>query len=299
MKGKDEIKELFSDKLGNFEAQVRPDLWTNIASQIGGTTATVATSGLSLLSKTFIGVGIGAAVVTTVLLVAPFSNTPLKDKKAINTTGTNSNTPQEEVLINNNSSQEEAQKPLSKPEKTINKQVETNSSTPLINNEIDQTQNFRTDISLIDVKKDQPIVKQTDKEERKEQVVPPAVEKNNKTEFKFGEIKQDIEKIKEIETKEIEKQAYSLAELPNVFTPNGDGENDLFFITSKGLQDFTIVVLNDKQKVVYESNNPEFKWDGTDKFGNKVQSGTYAYYIIAQDSNGNKVNKFMSLQIVF
>ena len=67
----------------------------------------------------------------------------------------------------------------------------------------------------------------------------------------------------------------------------------MFFITSEGLQDFTIVVFDDKQKVVFESNNPNFKWDGIDKFGNKVSSGTYGYYIIAQDSNGNKVNKFM------
>src|SRR5699024_2110054 len=65
--------------------------------------------------------------------------------------------------------------------------------------------------------------------------------------------------------------------LPNVFTPNKDGKNDLFYITSKNLVDFHITILNNEREVVYASNNPHFKWNGLDKRGKPVKEGTYLY----------------------
>lgn len=69
MEGKDNIKELFSQKLGNYEAKVNPELWAKISSQVAaGATTTVAT-GLSLFTKIAIGVGVSAAAIATVVLL--------------------------------------------------------------------------------------------------------------------------------------------------------------------------------------------------------------------------------------
>lgn len=72
---------------------------------------------------------------------------------------------------------------------------------------------------------------------------------------------------------------------PNVFTPNGDGENDYFELTLNPLvaECSSIVIFNRWGQKVFESDNADVKWDGKTKKGKKVPSGTY-YYII--DLNG-------------
>ncbi|MEJ6584110.1 MAG: gliding motility-associated C-terminal domain-containing protein [Crocinitomicaceae bacterium] len=288
MKGKDEIKDLFSNKFGDFEPQVRPDMWANIANQIGGKTVSVVSTGLSLLSKAFIGIGIGVVVVTTVLIVTPSKAVPIeKEKKNPISRETHSEEIKEivvsildEVKIN------------SAPHKKEKIQLDNNSPATLVNSHIDQTENLRSDISLMEVKK----------EKDKSNVVNDASVVKDKP--VVGAINIDKKELKNaglIETPQSGSLEikHSLEALPNVFTPDGDGTNDFLTIKSEGLIDFTVVVFDYNQKVVFESNSPDFKWNGIDKFGNKVKPGTYGYYIIAQDSNGNKVNKFTALQILF
>ena len=301
MKGKDEIKDLFSDKLGGFEAPVRPELWTNIASQIG-TTSVVASTGMSLLVKSIIGVTIaGAAVVTTVLLVKPNSEEKQNEKSIAKTTIADNTIDQEPVKENQESNQTEIITP--KPVKeTINK-VQKTSPEPKETFEIDQDQNFKPDISLISPLKEKTKIVSESKEEKKNS---PANNKTvNKTpkeninSEKENSLQKTVSIDEEIKNNQNEERqiAYSLGELPNVFTPNGDGNNDILFIESEGWVDFTIVVLDAKQKVLFESNDPNFKWNGLDKAGSIVPEGSYGYYIIARDKNGNKVNKFVALEI--
>lgn len=69
-------------------------------------------------------------------------------------------------------------------------------------------------------------------------------------------------------------------DLPNVFTPNGDGTND-FFRPKKGWQFVDRVrfkVYNRWGDLVYETTNPQIMWDGTDQgTGQDVTQGTYFY----------------------
>ena len=296
MKGRDEIKELFSDKLGNFEAQVRPDMWANIASQIGGTTTSVASSGLSLLSKTFIGIGIGAAVVTTVLLVIPSENAPIEKNNPINRTS--STNIEEKVVPRDVQISDETVKESSVLQKQTNIPADVRTES-FVNKEIDQDQNFRSNISLINTQKETGVKENNEDKTIIEKENAVISKKEEQTSTKEEVIKENNVDGQVTKQPEVAEKTYSLGKLPNIFTPNGDGSNDILSISSEGLIDFTIVILDNKQKVVFESNNPDFKWDGMDKYGNKVDPGTYGYYIIAQDSNGNKVNKFTSLQIVF
>jgi gliding motility-associated-like protein len=66
--------------------------------------------------------------------------------------------------------------------------------------------------------------------------------------------------------------------LPNAFTPNGDGENDLF--RARGLVDgsFYMAVYNQWGELLFQTENPATGWDGT-KDGLPVAPGTYAYFV--------------------
>lgn len=297
MKGKDEIKDLFSEKLGNFEAQVRPDMWSNIATQIGGTT-TVATTGLSIFTKTIIGLGIGAAVITTVLLVAPSDTSTRADQPKKKIT---SEAIKEKNAPNTSTNDAEVDEIVTPPKKEAVNQVDQ----PNENNaslEIDENLTFKSTptnspFTIKSQEKNAPTEKVV--QETTQPAMTETVEKTIgiKEEKPTENTSQESEPTVKEET--IIKPTYTLEKLPNIFTPNGDGNNDILSVSSEGLLDFTVVVLDDKQNVVFESNNPNFKWDGINKYGEKVKAGTYGYYIIAKDSNGNKVNKFSALQIVF
>ena len=72
--------------------------------------------------------------------------------------------------------------------------------------------------------------------------------------------------------------------IPNVFTPNNDGANDSYFVTSKGITEYNITILNRWGDVVFESNDITKQWDGTTG-GNLCTEGTYFYFIKAKSAS--------------
>ena len=69
--------------------------------------------------------------------------------------------------------------------------------------------------------------------------------------------------------------------VPNIFTPNGDGENDELVIKLEGIHSYTISIYSVNGELVYTSGNPDKNWDGTDMRGRKVEDGTYYYLVNA------------------
>jgi gliding motility-associated-like protein len=75
--------------------------------------------------------------------------------------------------------------------------------------------------------------------------------------------------------------------IPNVFTPDGDGINDQFYINSSGLKEFHIEIYNRWGLKVFESDSDKIKWDGRSTAGVELSDGTY-YYILEAMSVTNK-----------
>jgi len=80
----------------------------------------------------------------------------------------------------------------------------------------------------------------------------------------------------------------SKLDVPNVFTPNGDDNNDYFRVHSSSLKNFRITIYNRAGKKVYEYEQTEekFEWEGWDGtvFGKGrqfAQPGVYFYVIEA------------------
>ncbi len=72
----------------------------------------------------------------------------------------------------------------------------------------------------------------------------------------------------------------SLVQVPNVFTPNGDGRNDVWRVKSQSLKSFHAIVFNRWGRRVYEWRNPNEGWDGRVN-GKMASPGTYFYVITA------------------
>ncbi|OQY96085.1 MAG: hypothetical protein B6D37_02965 [Sphingobacteriales bacterium UTBCD1] len=79
--------------------------------------------------------------------------------------------------------------------------------------------------------------------------------------------------------------------MPNTFSPNGDGSNDVFYPRGKGLDRVKSLRIFDRWgEIVFEQNNfpvndAMYGWDGTYK-GKKAQPGVYVYQVEVYCDNG-------------
>ncbi len=75
--------------------------------------------------------------------------------------------------------------------------------------------------------------------------------------------------------------------MPNVFTPNGDGSNDLFRIDCESVKEFKLIVFDRWGKQVFETYDSKKGWDGTNMFtGQESAPGTYFYALQVKLYNG-------------
>lgn len=84
----------------------------------------------------------------------------------------------------------------------------------------------------------------------------------------------------------------SLLEVPNVFTPNGDGKNDEFRVSYKSLISFKGYVYNMWGRLLYAWDDPAKGWDGTIG-GVPAAEGAYMYIIEAVGADKDEDGKPM------
>ena len=72
--------------------------------------------------------------------------------------------------------------------------------------------------------------------------------------------------------------------LPNVFTPNGDGENDVYAAEQFNVEKVEWVVLNRWGQVVHSGSAPQMEWDGRDL--NSAQELAEGVYFIRATAYG-------------
>ena len=75
--------------------------------------------------------------------------------------------------------------------------------------------------------------------------------------------------------------------IPTIFTPNGDGINDLFFIKSSGLSSLQVLIYDRWGLKIWESNAISGYWDGNHG-SREVTDGTYFYIVKTTDHSGKK-----------
>jgi len=90
-------------------------------------------------------------------------------------------------------------------------------------------------------------------------------------------------------------------EIPNIFSPNGDGINDYFQVKAQTLNKFHGKILNRYGRVVYEWDDPDTEtagWDGKLNGSTKATPGVYYYIIEAVGKDGKPYEKQGALHLV-
>jgi len=90
-------------------------------------------------------------------------------------------------------------------------------------------------------------------------------------------------------TKVIEvKELPSFLTVPNIFTPNDDGTNDLFLVSSQGITEFEGKIFDRWGVLLADLNQAGEGWDGRTPGGAKAVAGTYYYIITAKGDDGKQ-----------
>jgi len=279
---KDQIKELFANGLQDHQVQVDPALWSSVSSSIG---AGAAKTGLGLLAKTLIGVAASGLVAVAVYLSLPTQN-PEPKKKELKTL-------------------QEAGKPKESKEVI---------ATQIIKPTIQTYYNNPPELGSFDINDDNLFIQDFEAQNVPEttteepSIATEIIRSSAELLVPVQPVQPALVNPNSISQAQIPNEQAALAHsekviqisLPNIFTPNGDGQNETLQIDWGGstVEDFSIVVLDAKNAVVFKSSNPDFNWNGADLGEEKLPKGHYVYFISAV-INGQKWQQSRSLQIQY
>jgi len=88
-------------------------------------------------------------------------------------------------------------------------------------------------------------------------------------------------------------------QIPNTFTPNNDGNNDVFYLENWDLcaESYKLTIYNRWGVKIFESENPNIEWDGRISSGSEATDGTYFYIFDIKNKNGQneRITGFIAL----
>lgn len=293
MDEKDSIKELFKQKLADHQVSVNPELWSAIASKIPTVTSSVSTASTSIVTKVIIGVSVAASIVGI------------------------------GYLVNENNSKPEIKSIKTEQKKTTVKKIDKLNYESL---SFQSSESSKSDITgknsfthstiasnvLDSINKELVLETETIEPERNHLNSNHSIAENPTipTPTNFPSEITSTENIESnvnpllnnpsiaIETNqevEIPKESSLILILPNIFTPNGDGKNDFLELDASGVSDFSLVILNETGKVIYQTQDSNFKWDGNQPNGEPIREGNFVYFVTGKDADGNLVSKHSRL----
>ncbi len=73
--------------------------------------------------------------------------------------------------------------------------------------------------------------------------------------------------------------------VPDIFSPNGDGQNDLLYVRGNGITELEFVVYNRTGQKVFETESQDEGWDGTFR-GEELNPGVFVYFAKITYLNG-------------
>jgi gliding motility-associated-like protein len=85
--------------------------------------------------------------------------------------------------------------------------------------------------------------------------------------------------------------------IPNIFSPNNDGLNDVLYVRGEGIAQLSFVIFNRWGEKVFETSDPHHGWDGTFK-GKQAETGVYVYMVNVTLENGQTVKRSGNVTLV-
>ncbi|MBN4071099.1 gliding motility-associated C-terminal domain-containing protein [Crocinitomix catalasitica] len=299
------IEELFKQQFEGFESNVSPEVWTNISQSIGSTAVTTAvTGGLSTFAKVaIISGGVIVASVTGSLILDP----PSENNETI--------IPTEETTVEDNSQndkivsiiyvKDENDSAVNNNKEEIAKAIEDNMLEEMIVPEelveeiLHAAEDKAAQVMIFDMIIDRGQNPQKVNADSHNEIIVAGTEKNkieesNENKKKDEVVVQTINEDKENIVVDLEKEeliadeeCIVAANVITIYAP--DGINDYWTIETKDIQTLAVQLVDKKGNTIFTSNDKNFRWDGTDRFGEQVEKGVYTYIIVAKRNNGKKL----------
>lgn len=85
--------------------------------------------------------------------------------------------------------------------------------------------------------------------------------------------------------------------VPEVFSPNGDGLNDILYVRGKAIEELLFIVYDRWGEKVFETTSNTVGWDGNYK-GSKVPPGVFVWYLDAKLNDGKKINQKGDISLI-
>jgi gliding motility-associated-like protein len=273
VKSNDNIKDLFSKSFEQHSLPVREELWKGVQSKmaVAGVTSVAAAKTVSLVAKWLIG----SAVVASGIVVAVFvgNSEPVSNKIA--------------------------------PKKTIatskNKSEQATSDIPVKQSEVQNNLEIDFDYGLfMDTAFFKPfcLVKGpvlTDDIPPVLVAVTDVVAENSTTPIAATETITKETQLVTVFPENTDKPvsavlASELTKFPNFFSPNNDGNNDEYFVelaNKEQIKSFLVQIFNVQNKLVFQSNDPDFKWNG--EYNGETTEGIYFCLVTIIDISGKVI----------
>jgi gliding motility-associated-like protein len=273
VKSNDNIKDLFSKSFEQHSLPVREELWKGVQSKmaVAGVTSVAAAKTVSLVAKWLIG----SAVVASGIVVAVFvgNSEPVSNKIAPKKTIATSKNKSEQATSDIPVKQSEVQNNLEidfdyglfmdtaffKPFCLVKGPVLTADIPPVLVAATDVVaENSTTPIAAAET---------TTKETQTAAVFPENTDKPVSAVL-----------------------ASELTKFPNFFSPNNDGNNDEYFVelaNKEQIKSFLVQIFNVQNKLVFQSNDPDFKWNG--EYNGETTEGIYFCLVTIIDISGKVI----------
>ena len=296
---KDNIQELLQEKLQSHEVTPPDAVWQNVSSSLSNAAATsgaaVGTSTLLKIAAAVVGVsGLGIATYFMVQDDIPSKEkiSSIQSSQEIESQETKTSEPEVELReIEEKETLSVTRTPGANQLQGIDEEIAIEQETIVLQENELIIEEIPTEVIQTNTEQTQVIVETYENSLPTTQIEESVTVVSESSEEQFQE------------TSEVDNQEEILSEveeevtLPNIFTPNNDGANDFFEISIGEKQDFQIVVINHMNKVVFQSNSVDFRWDGMLPSGDPAPTGNYVYFISAKTMSGKDFAKSSKLRI--
>ena len=95
----------------------------------------------------------------------------------------------------------------------------------------------------------------------------------------------------------IEVDATTNLYVPNIFSPNNDGNNDIYLVRGKGVDQFNLMIFNRWGQKVFESESIDVGWDGT-KEGTLLDQAVFVYKLNVTMHTGKVISKTGNITLI-
>ena len=304
MKDNLDIEKLFKEKFESFNPQVDAQVWQNIAGATAAKAGVTASAGTALWVKSLVIGAVAATVGIGAWFYIDGQNKTIEHRTEKNVSENSKAVTETSIVKTDNIAQESSDleaeikgesialknsDPIGTQTVKLSKEKASKQTKSVDNNNliVDNTiKKTSTTTTTPNVEAERVVENET-----------PIKEDNNSSEGNVVEKNKPVEPATDVKTskdsyteaelpKEVLIEKSSFEEIPNVFTPDNDRINDLFFINSENIKEFYIVIYSRENIKLFESTDPKFKWDGYDMFGNKVLDGVYYYLVKAEGLDG-------------